>query len=139
MRPAIYVASRASIPERSAMWRAYRAQGANIISSWIDEAGEGQTASFHDLWQRIQDEIARCDRLVFYAESLHDFPVKGALVEVGIACGLNKRIWVVLGKEVVVDGRTYRPLGSWVLHPCVELLVMRATPADLARALGLYS
>lgn len=137
MRPAVYVASRASIPERSAMWRAYRAQGANIISSWIDEAGEGQTASFGELWQRIQDEIARCDRLVFYAETLHDFPLKGALVEVGMAFGLNKPVWIVLGKEVPLDGRTHRPLGSWIEHPCVKSCALRATPFDLANALGL--
>jgi len=119
------------------MWRAYRAQGANIISSWIDEAGPGQTASFHELWVRIQDEIRRCDRLVFYVESLHDFPMKGVLVEVGMAFGLLKPVWIVLGKDVPVDGRTYRPLGSWVEHPCVKSFARSATPIDLANALGL--
>lgn len=119
------------------MWRAYRAQGANIISTWIDEAGPGQTASFVELWDRIHGEIRRCDRLVFYAETLHDFPLKGALVEVGIAFGLNRPVWVVLGKDVPVDIRNSRPVGSWVHHPAVELIVERATPADLARALEL--
>lgn len=45
----IYVASRASIPERGAMWRRFRAQGVPITSSWIDEDGEGQTADFREL------------------------------------------------------------------------------------------
>lgn len=119
------------------MWRAYRAQGANIISTWIDEAGPGQTASFVELWDRIHGEIRRCDRLVFYAETLHDFPLKGALVEVGIALGMGKPVWVVLGKDVPLDSRTHRPVGSWIEHPCVNAIRLRATPKDLAFALGL--
>lgn len=54
----IYVASRASIPERNAMWRHYRdVHKIPIISSWIDEAGEGQTDDFSKLWIRIISEI----------------------------------------------------------------------------------
>lgn len=54
----IYVASRASIPERGAMWRHYRSRGVPIISSWIDEDGEGETSDFTLLWMRIESEIA---------------------------------------------------------------------------------
>jgi hypothetical protein len=55
---AIYVASRASLPERGEMWRKFRSDGVNITSSWIDEDGAGQTADWRELWERIATEIA---------------------------------------------------------------------------------
>jgi hypothetical protein len=113
----IYVASRASIPERSAMWRSYRNVGAPIVSSWIDEAGEGETGDFGDLWLRIADEIGRSDVLVLYAEP-DDFPLKGALVEVGMALGLDKFVFVV-APGVECHPRSLKPLGSWMRHPLV--------------------
>jgi hypothetical protein len=110
---AIYIASRASVPERSAMWRAFRdSEGVGINSSWIDEAGEGETADFGELWARIFNEIAACDRLVLYAEQ-DDFPLKGALIEAGMAMGLGKPVTVCL-PGVTLDGRTSRPIGSWI-------------------------
>jgi len=72
----VYVASRASIPQRGEMWRRYSGAGCQITSSWIDEDGLGQTKSFTDLWSRITREIADADRLVLYAET-DDFPLKG--------------------------------------------------------------
>jgi hypothetical protein len=114
----IYVASRASIPERSAMWRKFRDEGYPIISSWIDEAGDGETNDFGNLWLRISREISYCDRVVLYAET-EDFPLKGALIEVGIALGMRKPVIVCL-PNVVLSGGSYRPLGSWVMHPLVR-------------------
>lgn len=128
MSELIYIASRASIPERAARWRDYRARGVLITSSWIDEDGEGQTASFTKLWARIQAEIARSDRLVLYAES-DDFPLKGALIEAGIALGLTRKVTVCL-PGVELQSRTFRPIGSWIAHP----LVVRED--DIDRALG---
>ena len=60
------------------MWRQLRNSGWRITSSWIDEAGEGETDDFSELWARISREIWRADALVLYAERL-DFPLKGAL------------------------------------------------------------
>ena len=114
----IYVASRASVPERGEMWRHFRDDnGVNITSSWIDEDGEGMTASFAELWQRITDEITRSERLVLYAEQ-DDFPLKGALIEVGIALGKGKPITVCL-PNVELQKRSCRPIGSWIHHPLV--------------------
>lgn len=113
----IYVASRASIPERSAMWREHRGLGWNIISTWIDEAGEGETDSFEDLWLRIRNEIYACEYFILYAER-DDFPLKGALVEVGMALAFQKPVIIVLNFEP--EGRTYRPIGSWITHPYVH-------------------
>lgn len=114
----IYVASRASIPERSAMWRRLRDDyGWQITSTWIDEAGEGETADFTELWDRIMVEIGAARKLVFYAEP-GDFPLKGAILEAGIALGMGKPVVVCL-PGVELEGRTFRPLGSWIRHRSV--------------------
>jgi len=116
----IYVASRASIPERGEMWRNFRAQGIPITSSWIDEDGQGQTEDFGELWERIAHEIAQSVALVLYAET-SDFPLKGAFIEAGMALGMNKRIVVCL-PDVTLDNRSFRPIGSWVKHPNVSFI-----------------
>lgn len=110
----IYVASRASIPERSAMWRQLRDDGWQITSSWIDEAGEGETTDFSELWDRIMREIADARKVVLYAES-GDFPLKGAILEAGIALGMGKPVIVCL-PGVTLESRSNRPLGSWIAH-----------------------
>jgi hypothetical protein len=116
----IYVASRASIPERPAMWRRLRDEGWPITSTWIDEAGEGQTADFTELWDRITREIAAANKLVLYAER-DDFPLKGAILEAGIALGMGKPVIVCL-PNVTLDGPTFRPIGSWIKHRNVTRL-----------------
>lgn len=117
--PALYVASRASIPARSQMWRDLREQGLPIISTWIDEAGEGETEDFGELWTRIEGEIRGAAGLILYAET-GDFPLKGALIEVGIAIGMGRPVAVVL-PGVEIEGRTMRPVGSWLEHPLVSV------------------
>lgn len=114
----LYVASRASIPERSAMWRTARFAGWPILSTWIDEAGEGETECNAELWTRIHAEISAAHALVLYAEP-DDFPLKGALIEAGIAIGMNKAIVCCL-PGVVLHPHTARPLGSWFKHPFVR-------------------
>ena len=110
----IYVASRASIPARSIMWKQLRIDGWQITSSWIDEAGEGETEDFTELWDRIMREIGAARKLVLYAEQ-DDFPLKGAILEAGIALGMGKPVIVCL-PGVKLDGRTKRPIGSWLAH-----------------------
>lgn len=117
MKP-IYVASRASIPARVDMWIQLRAQGWNIISTWIDEAGPGQTDDMMELWLRIHKEIVQSAGVVLYAE-LNDFPLKGAYVEAGLALGMGKPVGIVMpeaSKEVV-----HRLMGSWTRHPMVTV------------------
>lgn len=113
----IYGASRASIPARGDMWRTLRTCGFEIISSWIDEDGEGETSDFVDLWTRIRNEVTTADRLILYIEP-GDFPLKGALVEVGMALAANVPVFVVAPK-VTLDLRSMRPIGSWMAHPLV--------------------
>lgn len=80
MNTGIYVASKT---QHAPKWLALRAEGINVTSSWIDEAGEGQTASWPDLWDRIFREIKQSDALLFYGEEGET--QKGALVEIGAA------------------------------------------------------
>lgn len=119
--PSVYVASRASVPERSAMWRGLRAKGAAIVSTWIDAEEESLACALGALWTRIQCEVAAADRLVLYAE-MDDFPLKGAFVEVGMALALGKPVFVVT-PGVLIDPSTMRPLGSWAAHPLVRFCV----------------
>ena len=125
----IYVASRASIPERSEMWREYRTYGYDIISTWIDEAGEGETENFEELWYRISGEIFNCKYFILYAKK-EDFPLKGALVEIGMALAHYKPVIVVLPFEP--EGRTLRPVGSWIKHPCVAVVKCIQDAFDMA-------
>jgi hypothetical protein len=118
--PQYYVASRASIPERGQMWRRFRSQGMRISATWIDEDGRGGTADFAELWQRLEKEIKSSTALLFYVES-DDFPLKGALVEVGMAIAMGKPV-LVFHPGVEIDQVTYMPLGSWIKHPGVMLM-----------------
>jgi hypothetical protein len=120
VQPLVYVASRASIPERAAMWRELRANGAMIVSTWIDEDGEGETGCYTELWSRIEQEIRAADRLVLYVEA-EDFPLKGALIEVGMALAMGKPVFVV-APGVTLHPRSMRPLGSWAAHPGVSFV-----------------
>lgn len=111
----VYVASRASLPARGEMWRQARATGTPIVSSWIDEDGPGQTPDMKALWARISVET-QCSALVLYLEP-GDLPLKGALVEVGMALAAGARIFVVapgFSEEELRAG-----IGSWILHPHV--------------------
>lgn len=122
----IYVSGRASIPERAAMWRECRSLGWNINSSWIDA---GETEDLETLWVIIQLEVSDCDTLILYAEEF-DFPLKGALVEVGMALGMGKPVIVVLPFEP--EGGTLRPIGSWIKHPRVTIVKTVQEALDMA-------
>lgn len=118
MNVGTYIASRASLPERSAAWRRLRDDGWKITCSWIDEAAPGETVDLGALWDRIEQEIARSERLILYVET-EDFPLKGALVEVGMA--IAHRIPTrVVAPGVVLEPVSFRPVGSWVRHRLVS-------------------
>jgi hypothetical protein len=115
-----YVASRASIPARAEQWRYLRDIGGwHITSTWIDEAGEGETDDFSELWVRIEAEIKQSERLILYVEA-NDFPIRGALIEVGIALAAGVPVYVV-APGVAIEPRSRRPVGSWMDHPLVTL------------------
>lgn len=85
---------------------AWSKRGVEIISTWIDESGEGESASMTDLWARCIAEASTCDLLIaFY---LPNEQWKGAFVEIGAALAHNRPVYVI-----------GRPPGSWTHHPLV--------------------
>lgn len=72
------------------------------------------------LWIRIEEEIESAERLVLYVEP-DDFPLKGTLVEAGIALANKVPIYIV-APNVSIDEKTFRPIGSWINHPLVKIV-----------------
>lgn len=85
MKEKIYIASKT---KHAAKWLKLRSLGVPIISTWIDEAGEGQSSDLSDLAARCIEEVRSADRVVLYLED--GDTLKGQLIEVGaaLACGV---------------------------------------------------
>ncbi len=113
----IYIASKTRHAYR---WQDLRARGVPINSTWIDEAGEGQSASLSDLWKRCISEASACDVLVLYMEQ--GDVLKGAFVEVGAALASGKMVFAV-GVP-----KNY----SFIHHPNVH----EYAPTELMQAIG---
>ena len=111
-----YVCSRT---HHADLWKTARARGAPILSTWIDEAGAGETADLGLLWERIEREIRAATAVVVFARA-DDFPLKGALVEAGMAIAAGKPIRLVLAPDVELESPSCRPIGSWIRHPLVH-------------------
>lgn len=79
-RSGIYIASKVYHAEK---WRLLRAAGLPIASTWIDEAGAGESADLDDLWQRCIREASTAQVLIVYREP--GDTLKGAWIEVGAA------------------------------------------------------
>lgn len=125
MKRGIYIASRASLPERSEAWRKLRdVDGYLIVSSWIDVVTQplnaDDTKPLHAIWENITQEVTTAERVIVYAEP-DDFPLKGTLVEVGMALAVGTPIYLVL-PGVDIEADTFRPIGSWINHPLVLLV-----------------
>lgn len=106
----IYTASKT---RHAPLWKERRECGFNVISTWIDEAGAGESASMVDLWIRCVREASEADALIVYAED--GDVLKGGLVEVGAALASGKPVYAVGPVQ-----------GSWVEHP----LVLRCSTLD---------
>lgn len=121
LKTGIYIASRASFPQHPANWRKLRdVEGWNVNCTWIDEAGAGETDDFSELWLRIESEIRDAERLILYVEP-EDFPLKGALIEAGMALAMGTPVYIV-AKGVTIEKPNFRPIGSWVNHPLVKIV-----------------
>lgn len=75
----VYIASKVIHADR---WRTVAAAHP-ISSSWIYEAGQGETTDFDDLWRRCMTEAANSKALVIYREPGE--VMKGAWAELGVA------------------------------------------------------
>jgi hypothetical protein len=86
----IYTASKT---KHAHLWRDLRDAGAPIISTWIDEAGEGESSDLHDLWQRCISESRSCKILIVYRQP--EDVLKGAWVEIGVALAVGTPVYAV--------------------------------------------
>lgn len=102
----IYIASKTIHAEK---WKRLRAQGLPINSTWIDEAGPGESKSLTDLWVRCIREASEAKVLIVY--SRHNEVLKGAFVEIGAA----------LASKVPVLAVGLPPGLSVLNHPLVEV------------------
>lgn len=94
----IYVASKT---RHAPMWKALRERGVPIISTWIDEAGPGETADLSELWTRCVREVENSTALLLYKEEAD--VLKGAWVELGVALSCDIRVSAVgIGNDVSV-------------------------------------
>jgi nucleoside 2-deoxyribosyltransferase len=91
MTPRIYVASEV---KHASLWLSARADGYPIISTWIDEAGPGETPSLAALWERIVPEVLSADAFVIFRDGFDEI-LKGAYVELGIALAAGLPIYAV--------------------------------------------
>lgn len=121
-RGGVYFASKVKHAHR---WQALRAAGVKTASSWIDEAGEGETADYSELSERCLREIKSASRLVLYCES-HEI-LKGAILEAGAA--LMAGIPVFLVGECASLSRVFRGHRLW--HECESIEDAISSPARL--------
>lgn len=115
----VYVASKAKY---GPMWQRARqdyADKLDVISTWIDESGEGETEDFASLWNRCIHEAGAADFLIAYHEQGEEW--KGAFIEIGAALAHRTRVLVV-----------GNPPGSWVHHPFVRRFISLYDAFDYA-------
>lgn len=86
----LYIASKSKHGPR---WRALRASGVAINSTWIDESGEGETSDWEGLWRRCIAEATGATAVILYCEPGEI--LKGAYVEVGAALAFDVPVFVV--------------------------------------------
>ena len=102
----IYAASKTV---HAPMWKRHRNLGAPIISTWLDEAGVGETADFADLWRRCISEASSCEALIAYREPGEI--LKGAFIEIGAALANDRKVYCVGDFEGM----------SFINHPLVTV------------------
>ncbi len=87
----IYIASKTKHADR---WRFLRDKvGEPIISTWIDEAGAGESGDLADLWRRCILEASTAEVLILYREP--DDVLKGGWVELGAALASGVTVFAV--------------------------------------------
>jgi hypothetical protein len=116
-RRSFYVASKTKHAE---MWRDLRARGYRVTSTWIDEAGEGESASYEDLAVRCVKDVAVADFVLLYCQPGE--VLKGALIEAGIALALGKRVRCVGYCDSL--SRVFNQHALWSMHASITEVLM---------------
>ena len=109
----IYFASKVKHAQR---WKDLRAAGVRTASTWIDEAGEGQTADYAELSERCLNEISNATAVLLYCEPGE--LLKGALVEVGAALMMSTPVLCVGTCESL--SRVFRKHPQWKEFSTIE-------------------
>lgn len=124
----IYIASKT---RHADVWRAFRTAGYPIISTWIDEAGEGESADLNDLWERCIRESSSCSALIVYREP--EDVLKGAWVEMGAALAVGIPVLAVGLKGFTIAN--YKPIQHFghINAAFLAALPMCATPREMGR------
>lgn len=115
----IYTASKVIHADK---WRALRASGVEVSSTWIDEAGPGESGDYEELASRCIDEVSDSNALLLYCEPGE--VLKGALIEVGVAFAYNIRIFCV--GECSSLSPVFRKHGLWYDCPDIKSALERA-------------
>lgn len=124
----IYFASKVQHAPR---WQALRDSGVPTVSTWIDEAGEGQTLDYAELSMRAVAEIGRATALLLYCEPGEI--LKGALIEVGAALASGTPVMCVGQCESL--SRVFRKHPLWTECDTVQAALGSVWP-HLPVALG---
>ncbi len=83
----------ASKVRHASLWLAAKQNGYNIISTWIYEAGAGQSKSLKELSERCIQEVKDSDVVIVFAEP--NDKLKGAFIEMGVALAFYKPVFYV--------------------------------------------
>ncbi|MBY5553695.1 hypothetical protein J0664_06215 [Rhizobium leguminosarum] len=98
----IYIASKTKHADR---WRFLRDQvGEPIISTWIDEAGVGESRDLADLWRRCILEASTAQVLILYREP--EDVLKGGWVELGAALASGVTVYAIGIEEFTIANDT---------------------------------
>lgn len=107
----------ASKTKHAGMWRELRKQGYPIIGTWIDEAGEGESASYEELSLRCISECRSAAVTILFCQ--YDETLKGALIEVGIALAAGRSVFCVGGNNETMS-RVFRKHANWREFETIE-------------------
>jgi hypothetical protein len=100
-----------------------------ICATWIDEAGEGESASLEDLARRCIQEATTASALVLYSEP--DDVLKGGLIEVGAALAAGVPVHSVGISANWSVTFACHPL--WTVHQTLHDAFMAAWPEEVVR------
>jgi len=105
----------ASKTRHAPVWRWFRDEaGWPIVSTWIDEAGEGETDCLAELGTRCVRECLTCTGLIVYVREGET--LRGALSEMGVAVAADRKVALV-----DPDGVNMRShIGVMARHPNVQ-------------------
>lgn len=119
----IYIASKIT---HASKWRDLRDDGWPIISTWIDEAGEGQSKSLGDLTDRCIAEAISCTHFILYSEPGEI--LKGALLECGAALANAVPVFCVGDGPSI--SRVFEHHPCWHMCDTIEDALTRSTKSQ---------